>query len=217
MSTTTKTLSQITEELWGFLRILDASGGLPALEDVEIKRSRRDAGWRVKAYTGGHSDTRSAAEAVAAVRAYAELQDAPVEITEPYYSSAQPSGRQVAVKTEVVLGGIPVEVLALLDGAAYAEAVRPALVPAPDVHMAVGFTRDPGRRNAACETDDPFAEVTARMADVTCPACMTAVDADAGPVHVTGPVAEIMAAFPGISEHEAETRFRRAAATNGEH
>lgn len=120
MTTTKKTLNEITEQVWEFLHLASESGELPLLEDVEVKRGRHASGWTVKAYTGSHFDGRSAAEAVAVVRAYADLQGAQLEICAPYTSITQESGVAVCVKTHLVLGGIPVEVLAIVDGDEYA-------------------------------------------------------------------------------------------------
>lgn len=125
---TNKTLSETTQELWAFLRVVGESGALPPLEDVDVKRNRLSKGWEVKAYTGPQFDDRDAAEACAVVHTYAALEDAVVEISHPYRSESQPSGFQVSVKTQVTLGGIAVEVLALLDADEYANAVAETLL-----------------------------------------------------------------------------------------
>lgn len=127
--TETKTLNEITEQLWQFLHIAAEASGLPLLDEVDVKRRRNEPDWRCTAYVGGIGSTVSTADAVATVRAYAALQDATVDVCTPYPSTVQPSGRQLAVQTHVVLGGIPVRVIALLDGAEYAASLTPEIEP----------------------------------------------------------------------------------------
>lgn len=121
---TTKTLNEITAQLWEFLHDIAESSELPLLDDIEVKRRHAWPDWRVKAYVGGIGSSVSAKDAIATIRAYARLQDAPVTVDEPYRSTVQPSGFQVAVRTCIVLGGIRVEVLALLDGAEVADVAQ---------------------------------------------------------------------------------------------
>ncbi len=121
MPTSRKTLNEITGQMWEFLHLTAEAGTLPLLDEIEVKRSRTDPGWHVKAYVGGIGSDVSAKDAVATVHAYAAIGGTAVK-TERYSSSVQPSGSQVCVQTRVVLGGVPVEVLALLDSDEHAAA-----------------------------------------------------------------------------------------------
>lgn len=124
MAPTKNTLEEISRQLQAFLSIPDGPDALPALSYVDVgHRPWHGGAWSVQAFTGPHFDARSAADAIAAVRAYAAAEGSKVSMDDPYRSDSQPSGWTVRVAAKVVLGGIPVEVCALLDGDEYAAAI----------------------------------------------------------------------------------------------
>lgn len=122
----TTRFSQVLDQVSASLSLLGASGVLPALRDIEVRRFGLGDRWTVKAYVGGVNGYETAAEAVATVKAYAEATGSEAVVRDSYPSTAQPSGTMVSLLTSFWIDGVPVQVCALLDGDEYAAAIAAA-------------------------------------------------------------------------------------------
>lgn len=118
-----KTLTQILDELSAILSSSEELETLPALRNLELRRDDPGARWSVKAYIGGINGFETAAEAIAAVKAYAAHGGSNILTHDEYPSTAQRSGTQVSLRTHIEVDGIPVQVSTILDGDEYARAL----------------------------------------------------------------------------------------------